>query len=584
MSGRLPSIHRTSKNITTYELLRFTPFFLVPPTTIITTMSKTMMARNERKQQQQQPQPQWLARFQNQTFLIDAQQQEQEQHGQSHDDLHLLLDVISLRTCWPVQHLKITHTSFPFISISTTSSIRGGKGGFGTLLKGQSKQAGAKLTTDFGACRDLQGRRLRHVNDEIKLRKWHDIQERKRAGENVDEDAEYTNTPSGLHNWHLMIPGWADVSQKATKKLQYQVKQRTALLQRDVTKKRSERDEREREHAAAVLEYVNQSTNASESLNVNDAIQQGLAKMKRKQVCITDDEDAAAHQESILTLSGDFVVDQNKTLQAKSDFSTMALVLEKRPTLPVYYEVQLETAGISQIGWADLTHFRPNTETGDGVGDDAGSFAFDGSRTKKFHNGLEDSYGQACKPGDVIGCLYIPASGEISFLKNGTSMGVAFVTERDRPLVPALSCNQGEILELYMQLDQMKYMPKDCIAVFELMAPFDDDVKPVSTAQAVLEEAPKTPAITPLDHVNKPPTKKAYVVVDDITPEALDLDQYSKVEQLEALGMDRLKSALMAMECKCGGSIQERAKRLFSLKGLERKDYPAKVRAKNFRV
>ena len=100
----------------------------------------------------------------------------------------------------------------------------------------------------------------------------------------------------------------------------------------------------------------------------------------------------------------------------------------------------------------------------------------------------------------------------------------------------------------------------------------------------VTATAPKTPAITPLDHVNKPPTKKAYVVVDDITPEALDLDQYSKVEQLEALGMDRLKSALMAMECKCGGLIQERAKRLFSLKGLERKDYPAKVRAKNFRV
>lgn len=33
-------------------------------------------------------------------------------------------------------------------------------------------QAGAKPTTDFGACRDLQGRRLRHVNDEVRLQKW----------------------------------------------------------------------------------------------------------------------------------------------------------------------------------------------------------------------------------------------------------------------------------------------------------------------------------------------------------------------------------------------------------------------------
>lgn len=34
------------------------------------------------------------------------------------------------------------------------------------------EQAGAKPTTDFGACRDLQGRRLRHVNDEVRLQKW----------------------------------------------------------------------------------------------------------------------------------------------------------------------------------------------------------------------------------------------------------------------------------------------------------------------------------------------------------------------------------------------------------------------------
>ncbi|CAM9237792.1 unnamed protein product [Discosporangium mesarthrocarpum] len=33
-------------------------------------------------------------------------------------------------------------------------------------------QAGKKPTRDFGACRDLQGRRLRHVNDEIRLQKW----------------------------------------------------------------------------------------------------------------------------------------------------------------------------------------------------------------------------------------------------------------------------------------------------------------------------------------------------------------------------------------------------------------------------
>ena len=74
------------------------------------------------------------------------------------------------------------------------TSIRGGKGGFGTLLRGQSKQAGARTTVDFGACRDLSGRRLRHVNDEIKLRKWRELQAaaaaraRHRGGECDDEN------------------------------------------------------------------------------------------------------------------------------------------------------------------------------------------------------------------------------------------------------------------------------------------------------------------------------------------------------------------------------------------------------------
>lgn len=106
-------------------------------------------------------------------------------------------------TGWPIDRLRITSWAPPFCTITSISQILGGKGGFGTLLKGQSRQAGARLTTDFGACRDLQGRRLRHVNDEIKLRKWRDMERRKQEGEKVADD-ELWKTPSGLYNWHLM--------------------------------------------------------------------------------------------------------------------------------------------------------------------------------------------------------------------------------------------------------------------------------------------------------------------------------------------------------------------------------------------
>lgn len=47
----------------------------------------------------------------------------------------------------------------------------------------------------------------------------------------------------------------------------------------------------------------------------------------------------------------------------------------------------------------------------------------------------------------------------------------------------------------------------------------------------------------------------------------LDLSAFSSSEELASLGLDRLKSALMALGLKCGGTLEERALRLFSTKG-----------------
>ena len=47
--------------------------------------------------------------------------------------------------------------------------INGGKGGFGSLLRGSKS---AQTTTNFDACRDLSGRRMRHVNAEKKAMEW----------------------------------------------------------------------------------------------------------------------------------------------------------------------------------------------------------------------------------------------------------------------------------------------------------------------------------------------------------------------------------------------------------------------------
>ncbi|EDV22738.1 uncharacterized protein TRIADDRAFT_58620 [Trichoplax adhaerens] len=95
-----------------------------------------------------------------------------------------------------------------------------------------------------------------------------------------------------------------------------------------------------------------------------------------------------------------------------------------------YYEVILKTPGIIQIGWA-RKECCMLPEKGYGVGDDEYSYAFDGSRCKKWHNmknvPLQDHmrYGREWKEGDIISCL-LSSSGDISYWHNGNNLGIAF--------------------------------------------------------------------------------------------------------------------------------------------------------------
>ena len=78
-------------------------------------------------------------------------------------------------------------------SVTVLLRLLGGKGGFGAMLR----TAGARgvKTTNFDACRDLNGRRLRHVNAEQRLREW-DQQAEERKLKKQQEDAKRARTPT----------------------------------------------------------------------------------------------------------------------------------------------------------------------------------------------------------------------------------------------------------------------------------------------------------------------------------------------------------------------------------------------------
>jgi len=71
-------------------------------------------------------------------------------------------------------------------SVHVLLRLVGGKGGFGAMLR----TAGARgvKTTNFDACRDLNGRRLRHVNAEANLREW-DMQAAQRELKKQEDQA-----------------------------------------------------------------------------------------------------------------------------------------------------------------------------------------------------------------------------------------------------------------------------------------------------------------------------------------------------------------------------------------------------------
>ncbi|KAI2650299.1 Replication stress response regulator SDE2 [Labeo rohita] len=99
------------------------------------------------------------------------------------------------------------------------------------------------------------------------------------------------------------------------------------------------------------------------------------------------------------------------------------------------------------------------------------------------------------------------------------------------------------------QVEVQKEPKKDCTAETSQNASSEED-----KAQVEPTEAPSAPA----------ESSQAQEKVEG----PLDLLSVSGPEQLEALGLERLKKELMERGMKCGGTLQERAARLFSVKGL----------------
>jgi len=82
------------------------------------------------------------------------------------------IPVTQQRVCNLYKEFSDSHLLSESCTLSLGLRILGGKGGFGALLRGAGAKAGAKMITNFDDCRDLTGKRIRHIKNEKKLVEW----------------------------------------------------------------------------------------------------------------------------------------------------------------------------------------------------------------------------------------------------------------------------------------------------------------------------------------------------------------------------------------------------------------------------
>lgn len=110
-----------------------------------------------------------------------------------------------------------------------------------------------------------------------------------------------------------------------------------------------------------------------------------------------------------------------------------------------------------------------------------------------------------------------------------------------------------------------------CVSQQPQRVPAATDPSPVdvSSAAVVPSSAAVVPSSAAAVDVSSAVADPSPVDPSPVDPSpAVDVSSASSPQQLESLGLDVLKEELMSRGLKCGGTLAERAARLFSVRGL----------------
>ncbi|KAK6919991.1 Sde2, N-terminal ubiquitin domain [Dillenia turbinata] len=388
-----------------------------------------------------------------------------------------------------------------FPTVNLLLRLPGGKGGFGSLLRGAATKAGQKKTNNFDACRDISGRRLRHVNAEKKLEEWK-LEEEERRLEKMAEDF---------------------------------IKKKV----KDGKKGRSSGDsekyvEKYREESLKCMEVVERS------------VRESVGKLKRKGVVI-----GGSDEKKLKIWMGKKNMDESDSEDDASDED----------------EKNDKSAVLDGGSNSNTSKDGEGSSNSTSVGISSGELCCAGS-TESGSEEEKETVVQRCSESDgspIVG-IHINEMNCTSESVSDSNVDIV-VQSTSISGMEAVMISKKDVLDKEQETNatESRTMEEKFVALLPCASVLEEggEVDDVSKSRSEDHEEPMVVS-TSMSEIEMP----------------LNFDDFNSAVEMEALGMERLKSELQTCGLKCGGTLQERAARLFLLKTTPLEKLPKKLLAK----
>ncbi|XP_066312318.1 uncharacterized protein [Miscanthus floridulus] len=382
-----------------------------------------------------------------------------------------------------------------FPSASALLRLRGGKGGFGSLLRGAASKAGQKKTSNFDACRDINGRRLRHVNAERRLEEW--------KAEAADRQLE-------------------------------------KLAENFIKKKAKEAGRGGGPSAAEVDKYLEKYRKDAE-ICVNAVEESVRASLRKRKTAPKPPSGADAKK--LKNWLG-----KNKVEEDESDSDS-------------YVDDESADAKSVVVDDGNCSNGSSKNEEKLDMGSVSGSHSEgESSGEKSQHSNSEEN----------VKCV----QSTVELTTRSGAEGGDF--ESDGSAEPEVGMVDHPISAVAAASEEVKADEDNTTSATSYQN---------NTEVPQVEEAPKADkdnTASATSNKNNPvvPQVEEYADASKSYSEPLDLAKYNSAAELEVLGLEKLKIELQSRGLKCGGTLQERAARLFLLKTTPLDKLPKKLLAK----